>query len=617
MCGIVGIWRRTGTVAERDIGELKQMSAALTHRGPDGDGDWSSDKLALAHRRLTVIDPSNRGQQPMVTRDGMGVISYNGEVYNFGALRRELELEGVDFLSRTDSEVVLYALHRWGVEQAVKKFNGMFAFAYYDMRTGDLWLARDRSGVKGLSVMVTNDRVLFASEDKGLLAAGSVNAQVDARSVTQFLAMQYIDSYRSYFTGIERLPPAGLWRINGKQIEKKTFWHALDTVDVDHLNNCPNDIDAEIAKLEGLVQGSVAMHAISDVAIATTCSSGVDSGLLTALLRNHVKQYHSYVISPDEGENEYNEALQTAQMSGIELRAVPVTRESYLRGLPKTIFDLESGITSFAPVAKNILTSRCKADGIKVLLTGEGSDEIFGGYDWHKISANRHRFTGHPLIKLLLPKSAFRRHQRLLNAPFVNSPGFGDVNQSQISTSSLFPRHNLFSNQVMTALAQVKSPFGRVYAGSGMFDFYFHMQDIVHRHDRISMANSVEMRVPFLENNLIDFALNLHPSLKWRHRQGKWLLKKVAEKHIPKTNIYAKKRGFPVTGSYLKGSEKLLAGGLLGDLMGWSRTEEEGVVALAAERSAIGLRLVSMEILLRVYQDGQSTEDLGETLLGM
>lgn len=616
MCGIAGIWRRTSRVTDADAADIRSMIDAIAHRGPDGEGFWSNGRLALGHCRLAVLDPTDRGLQPAITPDKTGVLVYNGEVYNFRKLRAELEDAGIDFISESDTEVVLHALHQWGVEEALRRFTGMFAFAYFDGRKKAMWLCRDRLGIKTLSFAAIGDRYVFASEDKALLRVSGFDTHIDTRSVTLALAFQNIDSHLSCFRNVRRLPPGACWRIDDEGVHEGSFWHALGALDMRRLGNRQPNVEQASAQLETLLRESVGMHCLSDAALATACSGGVDSGMVTALARDFVNPFHAYVVDPDTGVSEAEDAQRTCTRLGVPLKRIALDRNRYLRLAADSIYHVENGAFSNSTPALLALTRQCREDGIKVLLTGEGSDELFGGYPWHARSARRAFFAS--LYAALGPTRTARerRLNRLRNSAFVNAMGVLAPGPALSFASFLSATYNFHQLDVMDALQTLRPVSERVFAGNGIFDLYGHMQCIIHRHDRVSMASSVELRVPFLENRIIDFALNLPPALKYRKRQGKWLLKQVASGYLPEQNIVAPKKGFPITNDYLEGTETLLHGGILRELMGWSAPETERIVGMCGENGFLRARLVGHEVFARIFASGTPADEMGEKLIG-
>jgi len=613
MCGIAGVWRKRDPIGGGDVSDVARMMQALAHRGPDDHDSWNNARMALGHRRLTIIDPSPAAREPMLTAAGDGVICYNGEVYNYRALRKALEAEGLTFRTVSDTEVVLQALHHWGPEKAVPLFDGMFAFAYFDARDGALWLARDRLGIKPMSVAETGDRLLFASEDKAILACAGFQCRMETRELTLRLAWQNRDSSYSVFDGIERLPPGGLWKINGDGIEKRRYWHVLDVLETARiLGDRASDAD-HMASLQTLLEESVEIHCIADASLATACSGGVDSGMITALAKRFRPEIHGYVVDPKLGHSEAADAERTGRHVGVSLRRVPVDQDRFFELWPRAVWHLETDGWHASHSGLLALAEQCKVDGVKVLLTGEGSDELFGGYKWQASTIKLWRQSW--LRRLFRSKARNdRKFAELRRAPFRNSLGRASSWDRSIVLRSLSPELNFLQTKLFDRLDGVTPPGDRAFLASCFYDLYSHLQDLLHRHDRLSMAASVELRVPFLENRLIDFAIHLPRRHKYRGGTSKWLLKKVAETHLPRENIRAAKNGFQMSEAFSAGTQGLLRGGLLRDAMRWSAAEVEDLVAMARTQEPTRLRLVGMEMLLRLYLGGETPDRLTEAL---
>jgi asparagine synthase (glutamine-hydrolysing) len=590
------------------------MMRAIVHRGPDDHGSWSNSRVAFGHQRLSIIDLSQNARQPMLTASGDGVLIYNGEVYNYEALRASLRAEGLVFRTASDSEVVLQALHHWGPHKAVPLFNGMFALAYFDLRTSELWLARDRLGIKPLSVADTGERIIFASEDKAILACEGFSRVVDAREITLRLAWQYRDSSDSLFCGIERLPPAGLWKISDDGVEKSCFWHVLDVVDAARIVDDATSDANHVAALETMLKESVRLHCQADTSLATACSSGVDSGLITAFAKQFRPEIHSYVVDPQLGFSEAEGAERTARQVGVDLRRVPLDKHRFLELWPKMVWHLESDGWHGSRVALLALAERCHADGVKVLLTGEGADELFGGYQWHHRRIRQWRSSSWPMSLFHTKRSLDRKFSYGRIAPFAQWTNAASIHERYSTLRALSPQLNFLQTQLFDRLEPVTPLTDRAFLASCLYDMYSHLQDLLHRHDRLSMATSVELRVPFIENRLIDFAIHLPRRFKYRWHTGKWLLKKVAERHIPRQNVYARKNGFGISGALSAGTQGLLRDGLLRDAMKWPAASVGDLVDLAARDEPSRLRLVGMELFLRLYAGGATVESLSEAL---
>jgi asparagine synthase (glutamine-hydrolysing) len=614
MCGIAGIWRKRSPIGRGDIADVARMMQALAHRGPDDHAAWNDQRLALGHRRLSIIDLSAAAREPMITACGQGVLVYNGEVYNYRSLREELQAQGRLFRTSSDAEVVLEALHHWGPQKAVPLFDGMFSFAYFDARGSALWLARDRLGIKPMSVAETGERILFASEDKAILACDGFRRHVDAREITLRLAWQSRDSNSSLFEGIERLPPGGLWKISDAGIEKRCFWHVLDVLDAARIVG-DKATDAEhMSTLETLLRDSVELHCIADTKLASACSGGVDSGLITTLAKRFRPELPAYVVDPLLGHSEAAAAERTTRQAGVALRRVPVDKDRFLELWPRVIWHLESDGWHASHVCLLALAEQCRADGVKVLLTGEGADELFGGYDWQEASMRQWRSWSWPRRLFRSKGWLAQRFARQRHAPFRTSVGSGHAWDRNVVLRALSPDLNFLQTKLFDRLQPVESPSDRAFLGCCLSDMYTHLQDILNRHDRLSMAASVELRVPFLENRLIDFAIHLPRRHKYRHKERKWLLKRVAEKHIPLANIKAPKNGFQVSAAFTSGTQHLLRGGFLRDAMKWPAASVDDFIDLARRDQASRLRLVGMELFLRLHVGGETMSQLTEAL---
>src|SRR5262245_7204983 len=269
------------------------MLAPMLHRGPDGRGCWAEDEVALGHLRLSILDLSQRASQPIAAAGGEGVLVYNGEVYNFRALRSELEREGAVFASSGDTEVVLQALLRWGPERAIPRFNGMFAFAFFDRRSRELWLARDRFGIKPLYRAECGGELLFASEPQALLAHPGMTRRPDRLAIASHILRGRQDARLTFFEGVEAIEPGTWWRIGRSGAQRQRYYHVLDALDVDRL--LAAKADGTVPRLEALLDESVRLHLASDVPLATICSGGVDSSLIAACASRHQRDLRCYV----------------------------------------------------------------------------------------------------------------------------------------------------------------------------------------------------------------------------------------------------------------------------------------------------------------------------------
>jgi len=368
-----------------------------------------------------------------------------------------------------------------------------------------------------------------------------------------------------------------------------------------------------VATLQTLLEESVELHCIADAGLATACSAGVDSGLITALAKRYRPELRGYVIDQKLGHSEARDAERTGRHVGVDLRRVPFDKDRFLELWPRAIWHLETDGWHASHSALLALAEQCRADGVKVLLTGEGSDELFGGYRWQ---ASTMRLWRQSWLRRLFQSKARRdrKFAELRRTPFRNSIGRGSPSDRTMALRALSPELNFLQIKLFDKLEGLEPLDDRAFLASCFYDLYSHLQDLLHRHDRLSMAASVELRVPFLENHLIDFALHLPRRQKYRDGTGKWLLKKVAEHHLPHENIRAAKIGFDMADAFSAGAQGMLRGGLLRDAMKWSSCELDDLIDMARSQETSRLRLVGMEMLLRLYMNGETTGGLTEAL---
>ncbi len=400
MCGLVGIWRLDG--GEADPSAIAPMLASIVHRGPDGRGEWHQGRVAFGHQRLSIIDLTEASDQPMLTSDSNGVLIYNGEIYNYRDIRQELEREGVRFLSSGDTEVVLRALHHWGLERSVTRFDGMFAFAYLDRRDGTLWLARDRLGIKPLLVAETATELLFASEAKALFAHPRMQRRVDRHALATWILSRGAGSQRMLFAGVEEVEPGSWWKITDKKIEKHQYFHILTAVDVDRIVAASAVNPANfVSQFRDLLTRSVKLHLAGDVPLAAMCSGGVDLSLIAAYAKEQLPEIKAYVADVAWPGGEGAQAERVGRHLGIPVHRVVVNQKRFLEIWPYTVWHLDGPSTHPSDAAMLAVLQTCRAEGVKVLLTGEGSDELFGGYayqqatyeKWSSLSSWRRYFS--------------------------------------------------------------------------------------------------------------------------------------------------------------------------------------------------------------------------------
>jgi asparagine synthase (glutamine-hydrolysing) len=555
MCGIAGLLRWGRPSRRLDESLLRDMSDAIAHRGPDGSALWIEGDVGFAHRRLAIIDLSERGAQPMESPSGRFVITFNGEIYNFRELRASLEVAGVKFRSNSDTEVLLAMLDRDGID-AISELNGMFAFAAWDRRDRVLHLARDRFGVKPLYYRQDNNSIIFGSEIKAILAAG-VSTQLDAEGLREYLTFQNFFTRRTLFHSVHLLPHGTRLEItaNGR-VREVRYW------DFDFREPNEKMDPAEAAEqLDNLLTQAVKRQTVSDVPIGSWLSGGMDSGVITCLAARQTPRMTSFTVGFD---------LRSA--SGLELafdeRSV-AEHMSYLFGTEHYEMVLKAGdMERCLPAVTNHLeeprvgqsypnyyAAKLGSRFVKVVLSGTGGDELFGGYPWRYYRAMVNAGFDDYVEKY------FAFWQRLLpdshvDRIFAPLRGHG----ADFSPKRVF--RNVFGDRV----DELSSP-EQYIKHSLYFEAKTFLQGLLVVEDKLSMAHGLESRVPFLDNDLVDFAMrlpsatlfsNLEGAIKVNEnmpgdkpgayfnvtRDGKKLLREVMSRYVPSEISDRKKQGF-------------------------------------------------------------------------
>lgn len=611
MCGFVGILRRDGGCA--DPNSVVHMLEQLSHRGPDGRGLWSQDEVSLGHLRLSILDLSELASQPMTTSDNEGVLVYNGEVYNYPTLRKELENEGAIFKSTSDSEVVLQALVRWGPERAIPRFNGMFAFAYYNTRERALWLARDRLGIKPLYIAEFGQELIFGSEPKAILAHPAVPLRANRLAIASYVMRGRPDARLTMFEGVTAIEPGSWWRVDKQGIRRYRWFHVLDALDIERLLT-DNHVTA-VDRFEKAIDKSVRIHLASDVPLATICSGGVDSSLVTAVAQRYTENLHAYVADLPFEQGEGKNAQRVADSLGIQLTRVPIDRESYLMHWPEAIAYDSHPCFHRSNIALLMLSRVCRAEGIKVLLNGEGADELFGGYLWHESAFLSNQLRAR-VIRALIPRR-FRQkfEKKLRHGQFMPLPGVDGLGDRAVATVD--GEGEIRRRALLDKLGPVRSRADRALLARCLDDLYYSLDTLLRRHDQMSMASSIEMRVPFIENDLIDLGMHLPRRAKFHQGQSKWVVKQAAEKLLPADIVHATKRAFPMPPAFDKGCEALLRGGATGELLHWTESVQQAMIQTSQHNQQLRFLLVGFELWARLTFRTDKPENLAEELLAL
>lgn len=555
MCGIAGVMHADGTPASPRI--LARMGEALAHRGPDGEGIFVDGSLGFAHRRLAIIDLSPAGHQPMVTPDGRWVLSYNGEVYNYQELRLLLEAEGCQFRSRADTEVVLQALARWGL-RALDHFNGMFALALWDTQEKELVLARDRYGVKPLYYAMAGSTLIFASEVKAIMEHPAFRVGLDVEALLEYFTFQNLLTDRTLFKSVRLLSAGHYLRMSLGDLTPRPgrFWDfefAQPETGVDE-----RELTEELARL---FHQAVNRQLVSDVPVGTYLSGGVDSGAIAAIASSQIPELRSFTVGFDLSsasgiELSFDERERAERMSYFcktEHYEMVLKAGDMERSMQRLVWHLED--LRVGQSYPNFYAAQLASKFGKVVLSGAGGDELFGGYPWRYYRAvvndgfEQYIDKYYGFWQRMLPEAA-------VDAVF--SPVRGQL--SAVSTRDIM-------RQVFGARDDVMSRPEDYINHSLYFEAKTFLHGLLVVEDKLSMAHGLETRVPFLDNDLVDFAQRVPVGMKLgnlgevvrlnenepgpktqrffeKTRDGKLILRQMLRRHIPDSVSMATKQGF-------------------------------------------------------------------------
>lgn len=591
MCGIAGLWRLGAESAlDRDV---RRMCATLAHRGPDGDGFWLDDEtgIALGHRRLAIVDLSENGSQPMASHCGRFVITYNGELYNTQDIRDELMPRGIHFRGTSDTEVLVNAVATWGIEEATRRMNGIFAFAIWDRECHTLHLVRDRVGVKPLFYATLNNGLGFASELRALATLPSLDRTLDIAAIGSLVTYNYIRAPKTIYRSIRAVEPGTILSLEatgGRHVS--TYW-SLPQVVRDRASERarPRDAREAIDELEALLRDAVSRQLVSDVPIGAFLSGGIDSSTVASLMQSlSSKPVRTFSIGfESRALDEAVAAKAVASHLGTEHRELYVTDRELLdciTDLP-TIYDQPLADPSGVPM---FLLSRMARRDVTVALSGDGGDELFHGYTrYFTAAAARHRVTSVPSVfrgaariganalgAAGFRETGFRHGGRILRnswhaARLIEHAG-GDLDDCYLP----FMLH--WSNPAVVAPGAVPDLdlWQSCKMATGNFPELMMLNDalgfmvdyVLAKVDRASMAVSLEARVPLLDHRVIEHAWSLPHDLKMRDGAGKWCLRQVLYRYVPQALVDRPKSGFAAPlGTWLRGPLRDWAEHLLSD----------------------------------------------------
>ena len=602
MCGFAGF---VGSAPEQELRtQVCRMADQLVHRGPDDSGVWVDAEagIALGFRRLAIVDLSPTGRQPMTSSNGRYVMVFNGEVYNFGELRKDLESRGHGFRGHSDTEVMLEAVSEWGLEAAVKKFVGMFAFALWDRRERVLHLVRDRLGIKPLYCGWADRTFLFGSELKALRVHPDFAPEINRGALALYLRYGYIPQPYSIYQGIWKLPPGHILSLRaGAQTSFELsgtalYWSAKEVYENGAANPFRGSEGEAVEELDRLLRESVRLRMIADVPLGAFLSGGIDSSTVVALMQAQSNRpVKTFTIGFHAQEfNEAAHAKTVAAHLGTEHTELYVTPKEAMDVIPKlpTLYDEPFADSSQIPT---YLVSALTRRHVTVSLSGDGGDELFGGYQryinarqfWETVRRFPHftrkalarfirvckpatydRLIGRlgPLLpRLARPSSVGERMYRLAEVMTVRNP---EELYRQLVSYWKSPTEVVLNAKEAPALLTQSSDWARLADISQRMMFLdlatYLPDDILAKVDRASMSVSLEARVPILDHRVVEFAARVPISMKIRSGQGKWLLRQVLYRYVPRELVERPKMGFSVPiEDWLRGPLRDWAEGLL------------------------------------------------------
>lgn len=543
MCGFAGF---VGSVENREQ-VLTAMMDTIIHRGPDSAGKYVDDDVALGFRRLSIIDLSEVGDQPLYNEDRSKILVFNGEIYNYQELRNELVKAGHIFVSNTDSETLIHGYEEWG-EKIVDRLRGMYAFAIWDTKAKKLFVARDIFGIKPLYYAQMNGTLMFGSEIKSFMEHPKFDKVFNENALGNYLSFQFVPTNETFFKGVFCLQPGHYFTYQDGEMEITRYFEPKFTGDN------KKSFKEVVDEIEEVMKESVELHKISDVEVASYLSSGVDSSYLTYLGQVD----HTFTVGFDEGKySEIQDALEFAESIGMQNNAKVITPEEYWDNLSDIQYYMDEPVADPAAVALYFLSKEA-AKKVKVVLSGEGSDELFGGYNiyceplehtgFNKIPMCIRRALGR-FAEVCLPRGMKGRGFLMRHGKTLEERYF--ANATNIFTER--EANRILKKGCQPGIQKVTRPlYDRVKGKDAVTKMQYvdlHLwlvHDILMKGDKMGMANSLEVRVPFLDRKVLELAQTLPLDYKVRAPKTKVALRGAAEKVIPNKTAEKKKLGFPI-----------------------------------------------------------------------
>lgn len=554
MCGIFGILLKDMNKAVNPQW-VRDITAAMVHRGPDDDGVYTDKNVGLGHRRLSIIDLSG-GHQPVFNENGSVCVVFNGEIYNFIELRNELETAGHKFLTKSDTEVIVHSYEEWG-KDCINKLRGMFAFAIYDKAHKRLFIARDRVGIKPLYFYNDRKAFVFSSEIKPILKTGFVLPEVNTEMIDFYMTLGYVPAPQTLFKNIYKLEPGHYMIVDKEGVKESEYW----SIKIRPNNGCEPSFSESSEKLLELLSGCVRSHLLSDVPVGVFLSGGIDSstvvGLMSQMLNTPVQ---TYSVGYDDAVevSELGFAKKIAEKFKTEHHEFILKPSNFIGSVETFLYYSEEPIVESAAIALYQLSKLARST-VTVLLSGEGADELFGGYPLYwkmgKIESLYQLLRFAPSLKAdvffrLLPEK-FQKYLSWATVPFEQRYKTVPCDITTYIKNRMYTkdfkktidgRVDVFFEDIFLRLSGKSILQKMLYIDTK----YWLPDDLLLKADKMTMATSVELRVPFLDHKLLEFAFNLPDNYKTNGAKGKLILKKAVEGILPEEIIHRQKRGFPV-----------------------------------------------------------------------
>lgn len=588
MCGIAGFFNLNRSQFKIDENLLHLMQQRLQHRGPDDHDVFVSDQhqIGLSHSRLSIIDLSKLGLQPMMDKEKTVVISFNGEIYNHLQLRKQLESLGYKYFSNTDTETLIYAYKEWGID-FLHKLDGMFVFALFDLQKNELYLVRDRIGIKPLYFSNQNGILSFASEIKAFDVLPWINKKISASAFYHYLTFMVSPAPYTIFENIYKLPAGFYAKIdNKKNINFQEWYSPIKQISQSEKKEFENE-EFCIENIDYSLRNSVKKRMMADVPVGAFLSGGLDSSLIVALMSQHSSKLKTFTVNFEDGPefNELKYAKKVSEVFGTDHHEISITEKQAFEFYEKMVYQLDEPLADCVCIPFYFVAKICRDAGVPVALVGEGADELFFGYPTYAKYKKFNDFIWNPSKKLIpsfIKKPLYKTSKLFLrknlnvaevlhnwaNNKFLYWGGaiaFNELQKKKILNSVFFTQNfskpDLIVQKIYSGLKQgfdssliVDYHLNRLkkvdssanFLKKGLYlEFKQRLPELLlMRADKMSMTVGLEARVPYLDHNLVEFMFNVPDRLKFKNNETKYLLKKVAEKYIPKDIIYRKKVGF-------------------------------------------------------------------------